>query len=497
MSLALIHSRALVGVNAPQVTIETHLASGLPVFNMVGLAETSVKESKDRVRSAIVNSGFEFPARRITLNLAPADLPKDGGRFDLAIALGILAASGQIDSSVLDKIECLGELALSGAIRPVQGVLPATIAAKKAGRSILIPLANAEEASMVSDIKIFAADNLKELIKLINQSELVPYKAAGLNKKQAVYPDLADVQGQQAAKRALLIAAAGGHNMLMIGPPGTGKTLLASRLPSILPPLNEQQAQEVAAIASVTSHQPLTSWPLRPFRSPHHSASAPALVGGGSKPSPGEITLAHLGVLFLDELPEFDRKVLEVLREPLETGHIVIARAKDRVCFPARFQLIAAMNPCPCGYLHDPTNNCICTPEQIRRYRGKISNPLLDRIDLHITVTRETTSLKPNNKQQQVTSAELAKQVTKAQQIQLDRQKTLNSELDLNSLNEFCWLTNEDRLWLEQACERLGMSLRAAHRLLKVARTIADLDAKPNIERVHLAESLQYRSTKI
>jgi len=368
MALALIYSRALVGVTAPLVTIEAHLASGLPTFNMVGLPETSVKESKDRVRSAILNSGLEFPSRRITLNLAPADLPKDGGRFDLAIALGILAASGQIDGRLLTNIECLGELALSGEIRSTQGVLPAAIAAKKDGRSLLVPLKNAEEASMAQGISIFAFSHLAQLVSALKKEQLNVYKAQGLKHKIASYPDLADVQGQQSAKRALLIAAAGKHNLLMCGPPGTGKTLLASRLPGILPPLGIEQAQEVAAIASVTSHKPLDSWPLRPFRSPHHSASAPALVGGGSKPIAGEITLAHQGILFLDELPEFDRKVLEVLREPLETGHIVIARARDKVCFPAEFQLVAAMNPCPCGYLHDPSGNCRCTPEQIKSH---------------------------------------------------------------------------------------------------------------------------------
>jgi len=493
MSLALVYSRALVGVTAPLVTVETHLTSGLPAFNMVGLPDASVKESKDRVRSAIINSGLEFPTRRITLNLAPADLPKDGGRFDLAIALGILVSSGQISCSSLINIECLGELALSGEIRPVQGVLPAAIIAKQTGRSLLVPPQNAEEASMVKGIAIFTSTNLMDLVIKLNKNELKPYIAKGLLHQIAKYPDLADVQGQQVAKRALLIAASGRHNLLMCGPPGTGKTLLASRLPGILPALSEDEAQQVAAIASVTSHKPLTSWPQRPFRTPHHSASAPALVGGGSKPSPGEITLAHQGILFLDELPEFDRKVLEVLREPLETGNIVIARARDKVCFPAEFQLVAAMNPCPCGYLHDPSGNCNCTVEQIRRYRSKLSGPLLDRIDLHITVARETTSLKPNMNTNKITSNNYAKQVENARSIQLKRQNCLNSELDLNSLPKFCALSAEDNTWLEQACERLGMSLRAAHRLLKVARTIADLAESTNIERIHLAESLQYR----
>jgi len=339
MSLAIVHSRAQVGVEAPAVTVEAHLANGLPSLTLVGLPETAVKESKDRVRSAILNAAFEFPSKRITLNLAPADLPKDGGRFDLAIALGVLAASGQVPAQSLDEYECLGELALSGAVRPVQGVLPAALAAREAGRTLLVPQANAEEASLASGLKVIAVEHLLQIAAHLNGSApLEPYAAQGLLRQSLPYPDLAEVQGQLAAKRALLVAAAGSHNLLLSGPPGTGKTLLASRLPGLLPPLDESEALQVAAIHSVASHTPLQHWPQRPFRTPHHSASGPALVGGGSRPQPGEITLAHQGVLFLDELPEFDRKVLEVLREPLESGHIVIARARDKVRFPARFQ---------------------------------------------------------------------------------------------------------------------------------------------------------------
>lgn len=356
MSLAIVHSRAQVGVEAPCVSVEAHLANGLPSLTLVGLPETAVRESKDRVRSALLNAGFDFPARRITLNLAPADLPKDGGRFDLAIALGILAASGQLPGTALDGLECLGELALSGAIRPVRGVLPAALAARDARRVLVVPKENAEEASLASGLTVFAVDHLLEIAgHLSGQAPLPPYQARGLLRAPFPYPDLAEVQGQAAAKRALLVAAAGAHNLLLSGPPGTGKTLLASRLPGLLPALDEDEALEVAAIHSVASHVPLRHWPQRPFRQPHHSASAPALVGGGSRPQPGEITLAHQGVLFLDELPEFERKVLEVLREPLESGEIVIARANGRVRFPARFQLVAAMNPCPCGYLGDPS----------------------------------------------------------------------------------------------------------------------------------------------
>lgn len=493
MSLAIVHSRAQVGVEAPAVTVEAHLANGLPALTLVGLPETAVKESKDRVRSAIQNAGFDFPPRRITLNLAPADLPKDGGRFDLAIALGVLAASEQVPAASLAELECLGELALSGELRPVQGVLPAALAARAAGRTLVVPRANAEEASLASGLKVLAVDHLLQIAAHLNgHTPLSPYQANGLLRQEAAYPDLADVQGQLAAKRALLIAASGGHNLLLSGPPGTGKTLLASRLPGLLPPLSEEEALEVAAIHSVASHAPLTAWPRRPFRQPHHSASGPALVGGGSRPQPGEISLAHHGILFLDELPEFDRKVLEVLREPLESGHIVIARARDKVRFPARFQLVAAMNPCPCGYLGDPGGRCRCTPEQIQRYRAKLSGPLLDRIDLHLTVARESTSLLASS-QAGESSAEVAARVSQARQRQLARQGCANAFLDLPGLQQHCRLPEADRLWLEQACERLNLSLRAAHRLLKVARTLADLEGVCEIGRAHLAEALQYR----
>lgn len=493
MSLAIVHSRAQVGVEAPAVTVEAHLANGLPALTLVGLPETAVKESKDRVRSAIQNAGFDFPPRRITLNLAPADLPKDGGRFDLAIALGVLAASEQVPAASLAELECLGELALSGELRPVQGVLPAALAARAAGRTLVVPRANAEEASLASGLKVLAVDHLLQIAAHLNgHTPLSPYQANGLLRQEAAYPDLADVQGQLAAKRALLIAASGGHNLLLSGPPGTGKTLLASRLPGLLPPLSEEEALEVAAIHSVASHAPLTAWPRRPFRQPHHSASGPALVGGGSRPQPGEISLAHHGILFLDELPEFDRKVLEVLREPLESGHIVIARARDKVRFPARFQLVAAMNPCPCGYLGDPGGRCRCTPEQIQRYRAKLSGPLLDRIDLHLTVARESTSLLASS-QAGESSAQVAARVSQARQRQLARQGCANAFLDLPGLQQHCRLPETDRLWLEQACERLNLSLRAAHRLLKVARTLADLEGASEIGRAHLAEALQYR----
>ncbi|AIL64255.1 YifB family Mg chelatase-like AAA ATPase [Pseudomonas alkylphenolica] len=495
MSLALVHSRAQVGVSAPAVSVEAHLANGLPALTLVGLPEATVKESKDRVRSAILNSGLEFPARRITLNLAPADLPKDGGRFDLAIALGILAANGQFPVTALGELECLGELALSGAIRPVQGVLPAALAARAAGRALVVPQENAEEACLASGLVVFAVGHLLELVAHLNgQTPLNPYAANGLLLQVRPYPDLNEVQGQQAAKRALLVAAAGAHNLLFSGPPGTGKTLLASRLPGLLPPLDEREALEVAAIQSVASHVPLSSWPQRPFRHPHHSASGAALVGGGSRPQPGEITLAHHGVLFLDELPEFERRVLEVLREPLESGEIVIARAKDKIRFPARFQLVAAMNPCPCGYLGDPSGRCRCGSDQIQRYRNKLSGPLLDRIDLHLTVAREATALSPVAGNGE-SSASIAAHVASARELQQQRQGCANAFLDLPGLRQHCTLSTADQHWLESACERLSLSLRAAHRLLKVARTLADLEQARDIDRPHLAEALQYRPT--
>ncbi|HDQ4563368.1 TPA: ATP-binding protein [Pseudomonas aeruginosa] len=439
MSLAIVHSRAQVGVEAPCVSVEAHLANGLPSLTLVGLPETAVRESKDRVRSALLNAGFDFPARRITLNLAPADLPKDGGRFDLAIALGILAASGQLPGTALDGLECLGELALSGAIRPVRGVLPAALAARDARRVLVVPKENAEEASLASGLTVFAVDHLLEIAgHLSGQAPLPPYQARGLLRAPFPYPDLAEVQGQAAAKRALLVAAAGAHNLLLSGPPGTGKTLLASR------------------------------------------------------PQPGEITLAHQGVLFLDELPEFERKVLEVLREPLESGEIVIARANGRVRFPARFQLVAAMNPCPCGYLGDPSGRCRCTPEQVQRYRGKLSGPLLDRIDLHVSVLRESTSLQPGHGE--TATAEVSERVGAARQRQLARQGCANAHLDLQAMHRNCALAEADRRWLEAAGERLELSLRALHRILKVARTLADLERIDAIERRHLAEALQYRA---
>lgn len=494
MSLAIVHSRAKLGIQAPAVTVEVHLANGMPSLTMVGLPETAVRESKDRVRSALQNARLEFPSlKRITINLAPADLPKEGGRFDLAVALGLLAASGQIPADCLDNCEVLGELALSGELRPVQGVLPAALACREQHRTLILPKSNAAEASLVSGVHLIAAEHLLELCEHLRGSQLLPEPPVTVRQRApATVADLRDVQGQAQAKRALIVAAAGSHNLLLFGPPGTGKTLLASRLPGILPALNEQEALEVAAIQSVCGRDLLKNWPTRPFRAPHHGASAAALVGGGSQPRPGEISQAHHGVLFLDELPEFDRKVLEMLREPMESGIIHIARAREQLSFPARFQLIAAMNPCPCGYQGDPSGRCRCSPDQVERYRSKLSGPLLDRIDLHLAMHNEPFSL-TGPAEDKPDSAEAAALVATARTQQLERQNCLNAHLDVAGVRLHCVLSEADASWLEQAVARLGLSRRASHRALKVARTLADLECQPQIMRAHLAEALQYR----
>jgi len=493
MSLAILYSRACVGMDAPLVTVEVHLSNGLPSLSIVGLPETAVKESKDRVRGAILNSKFDFPARRITINLAPADLPKEGGRFDLAIALGILAASRQVPDNELRDYEFAGELALSGELRAVQGILPMALQTCKAQRTLVIASDNIDEATLVKDASIIAGRQLLTITEhLMQRKRLDNETSTHVPTTDSNVPDLADVRGQHHARRALEIAAAGNHSLLMLGPPGTGKSLLASRLPGILPEMNETEALQAAALASISGIPiDVQQWKRRAFRAPHHTASAVSLVGGGANPRPGEISLAHHGVLFLDELPEFDRKVLEVLREPLESGHIMISRAARHAEFPAQFQLIAAMNPCPCGYLGDPSGRCHCNIDQIERYRRKISGPLLDRIDLHVEVPRVPYAELQGPPGE--ASAEVRKRVTQAHQTQHSRCKVLNSRLTNQEIEAFCRLKTADRLLLQQAMDRLQLSARAYHRILKIARTIADLAHCENITAPHLSEAIGYR----
>lgn len=494
MSLAVVYSRACVGINAPLVTIEVHLANGLPAFNLVGLAETAVRESKERVRSALLNSGFEFPAKRITVNLAPADLPKEGGRFDLAIALGIIAACGLFPSDHLDKIECVGELALTGDIRSVSGVLPFAYACAQNHRIAAVPATNASEAGLVTNCQILSLSSLTEMfLHLSGRQVLSAYQRTAIITQAHYEMDLADIKGQHMAKRALEISAAGNHNILFCGPPGSGKTMLAQRLLTILPQLEEHQALESATIRSV-SHQQIEpeSWQLRPFRQPHHTSSAIALVGGGSRPKPGEISLAHHGVLFLDELPEFDRKVLDVLREPLESGQIHISRAAGQVSYPASFQLVAAMNPSPTGSLHDGR----CTSEQILKYLNRISGPFLDRVDIQVDVPKLAMDdiYQPKLDKAVENSETVRQRVVKARTVQHQRAKKLNAHLTNQELETHCVLSRKDQLFLRQAAEKLELSMRAFHRVMKIARTIADLELNPNIQQIHLAEALSYRA---
>ncbi|MCX8660338.1 YifB family Mg chelatase-like AAA ATPase [Gilliamella sp. B2772] len=494
MSLAIIYTRASIGIQAPQINVEVHISNGLPGFVLVGLPEATVKESKDRVRSAIINSGFTFPAKKITVNLSPADLPKEGSRFDLPIAIAILAATEQIPNDNLAKYEFLGELALSGEIKAVKGAIPAAISSKKNNRTLIISRENQSEISLIHHNNTLITHNLLELCQyLYNEINLptVEYREYKDDDEQII--NLQDIIGQEHAKRALEIAAAGGHNLLLIGPPGTGKTMLATRLTSLLPSLSDDEALESAAITSlVSANGSIQNWRKRPFRAPHHSASAAALVGGGSIPKPGEISLAHNGVLFLDELPEFNRKVLDALREPIESGEIVISRANAKIKFPAKFQLIAAMNPSPTGHYHGTHNRT--TPQQIIRYLNRLSGPFLDRFDISIevpllpkgTLSQKVSVTEPSDK--------VKKRVMDARKIQMIRNKKLNSQLSPKEIQIHCLLTDEDNEYLEQALIKLGLSARAWHRILKVSRTIADLDCSKNIERKHISEALSYRS---
>ena len=495
MELSVVYSRALTGIDSPLVQVETHLSNGLPALHIVGLPETAVRESKDRVRCAILNSHFNFPDRRITVNLAPADLPKEGGRFDLPIALGILSASGQIPMGDLQQHEFLGELALDGSLRPVPGVVAAACAAHKAQRRLVVANSSASAAACAPGAQVLAAPDILTLCAHLNGSHTIAVTRCKLARDRHNYPDLREVVGQEGARRALEIAASGAHNLLLSGPPGTGKTLLASRLPGILPPMTPEEALTGHILRDIdgtdSQHcQHLT----RPFRSPHHSASAAALAGGGSKPRPGEISLAHGGVLFLDELPEFSRHCLEVLREPLEAGAITLCRARHTINYPARFQLVAAMNPCPCGYLGDSERACHCTPDQVQRYRSRISGPLLDRIDLYVPVHRLAPAqlLAPDPGGEP--SAAVQARVCRSRIRQQERQACPNAQLPQDKLASICLLGNPQRKALEAAATRLHLSGRGLHRTLRVARTIADLDGSDRLETEHLGEALAYRS---
>jgi magnesium chelatase family protein len=494
LGLSLVYTRGCAGVDAALITVEVHLSGGLPVMNMVGLPETAVRESKDRVRAALLNSGFKWPQSRVTIALAPAELPKEGGGLDLPIALGILAASEQIPDHRFERCEFMGELSLNGRLRPVRGALPAAIQSRNSARTLVVPAANAAEAALVAGGEKFCGKTLLEVAGwLRGEADLAPCTAKTPGPPDPL-PDLADVIGLPGPKRALEVAAAGMHNLLMTGPPGTGKTLLASRLPGILPPMTESESLEAAAIASI-SHSGFDpkNWGLRPFRTPPHSCSSVALAGGGTRPKPGEVSLAHNGVLFLDELPEFGRHTLEILREPIESGQIVISRAARQATFPARFQLVTAMNPCPCGMAGDESGRCGCSAEQIQRYRNRVSGPLLDRIDIQIEVIRPKNTFLKAPKEPVEDSAAVRKRVIKARDKQVDRAGKCNALMGNGDLKNYCRIDKDTLRLLEHAAEKLYLSPRACHRILKVSRTIADLDGAGDIDSHHVAEAISFR----